>query len=56
MINTIRPGTYKVEILFTLEKPTSESKLDDIFENAMYRDFNNISDSDIGDYIPVKNF
>lgn len=53
MLKTIKAGIYKVEIQFTLEEDTSEITLDNIFENAMYNDFNDISNSDIGEYIPV---
>ena len=49
MLNIIKAGTYKVEIEFTLEEDTSETELDNIFEDAMYNNFN-----DIGEYIPVK--
>lgn len=54
MTKTIKPGTYKVEIEFTLEEDTLETALDNIFEDAMYNNFNDISDSDIGEYIPVE--
>ena len=47
----IKAGTYKVEIEFTLEKDTLETALDNIFEDAMYNNFNNISESDIGEYV-----
>ncbi|MDU7030129.1 hypothetical protein [Robinsoniella peoriensis] len=53
MINIIKAGTYKVEIEFTLEEDTNETELDNIFEDAMYNSFNDISSSDIGEYIPV---
>lgn len=53
MIKTIKAGTYKVEIYFTLEEDTLESALDNIFEDAMYNNFNDISDSDIGEYVSV---
>ena len=53
MIKTIKAGTYKVEIEFTLEEDTLESALDNIFEDAMYNNFNDISYSDIGEYVPV---
>lgn len=55
MIKMIKAGRYKVEIEFTLEEDTYETTLDNIFEEAMYINFNNISDGDIGEYIPVKN-
>lgn len=55
MIKTIKAGTYKVEIEFTLEEDTLETALDNIFEDAMYNNFNDISSSDIGEYIPVTN-
>ena len=51
MANIINAGTYKVKIEFTLEEDTMESTLDKIFEDAMYNNFNNISSSDIGEYI-----
>lgn len=54
MIRTIKAGTYKVEIKLTLEEDTLETKLDNIFEEAMYNNFNAISSSDIGEYIPVE--
>ena len=54
MLNIIKAGTYKVEIEFTLEEDTSETELDNIFEDAMYNNFNDISSSDFGEYIPVK--
>ena len=53
MPKTIKAGTYKVEIEFTLEKDTLETKLDSVFEDAMYNNFNDISSSDIGEYIKV---
>ena len=53
MLNIIKAGTYKVEIEFTLEEDTSETELDNIFEDTMYNNFNDISSSDIGEYIPV---
>lgn len=51
MEKIIKAGTYKVEIEFTLEEDTFEPTLDYIFEKAMYEDFDNISSSDIGEYI-----
>lgn len=51
MANIIKAGTYKVEIEFTLEEDTFETTLDNIFEDAMYNNFNDISSSDIGRYI-----
>lgn len=54
MIKTIKAGTYKVEIEFALEEDTLETALDNIFEDAMYNNFNDISESDIGEYIPVE--
>lgn len=53
MINTIKAGTYKVVIEFTLEEDTLETTLDHMFEDAMYmhNNFNNISSSDIGTYV-----
>ena len=53
MPKTIKAGTYKVEIEFTLEKDILETKLDNVFEDAMYNNFNDISSSDIGEYIKV---
>lgn len=55
MTKTIKAGTYKVEIEFTLEEDTLETTLDHIFEDAMYNNFNDISSSDIGEYISVEN-
>ena len=54
MVKTIKAGTYKVEIEFTLEEDTLETTLDAIFENAMYDNFNAISSSDVGQYVEVK--
>ena len=54
MVKTIKAGTYKVEIEFTLEEDTLETTIDNIFEDAMYNNFNDISESDIGEYIPVE--
>lgn len=51
--NIIKAGTYKVEIEFTLGKDAYESVLDGIFEDAMYCDFSDISESDIGEYEEV---
>jgi hypothetical protein len=51
--NIIKAGTYKVEIEFTLEEDTYESVLDGIFEDAMYCNFSDISESDIGEYEEV---
>ena len=51
MKNIIKAGTYKVEIEFTLEEDTLETILVDIFDNAMYNDFGDISSSDIGKYV-----
>lgn len=51
MANIIKAGTYKVVIEFTLEEDTSETILDNIFEDAMYNNFNDISSSDIGEYV-----
>lgn len=53
MFRTIKAGTYKVEIVFTLEEDILETALDNIFEDAMYNNFNNISSSDIGEYVLV---
>ncbi|WP_099467783.1 hypothetical protein [Konateibacter massiliensis] len=53
MTNIIKAGTYKVEIEFTLEEDTAESVLDNIFEDAMYNNFNDISSSDVGEYVKV---
>lgn len=53
MQKTIKAGTYKVEIEFTLEEDVSEAELDGVFEDAMYSNFNDISSSDIGEYVPV---
>lgn len=52
--NIIKAGEYEVRITFTLEEDTSENALDSIFEDAMYLHFNDISASDIGEYIPVE--
>ena len=52
--NIIKAGTYKVKIEFTLEEDTIESTLDKIFEDAMYNNFNDISSSDIGEYIIIQ--
>lgn len=54
MANIIKAGTYKVKIEFTLEEDTMESTLDKIFEDAMYNNFNDISNSDIGEYIIIQ--
>ena len=54
MVKTIKAGTYKVEIEFTLQEDTLETTIDNIFEDAMYNNFNDISESDIGEYIPVE--
>ena len=51
MDKIIKAGTYKVEIEFTLEEDTAENILDNMFEEAMYNNFNDISSSDIGQYI-----
>ena len=56
MSKLLKAGTYKVEIEITIDEDVEESVLDNLFEEAMYNNYDCtiIESSDIGEYIPVE--
>lgn len=51
--NIIKAGTYKVEIVFTLDEDTRESAIDRMFEEAMHYGDIAISESDTSEYFEI---
>ena len=52
--NIIKAGTYKVEIVFTLDEDTPESVIDEMFADAMHYGDVPISASDTGEYFEIE--